>query len=126
MLLECHPELVVAIGCGNEIQIRDICWIRGSLEARRSGRSDGPWWQTLVYVGVVRRLHREILVQHPSDVVAERVLDRWISLEQHAPAQSVVINSGDDGPFFRNPGLLLDNGRHRYEVVSIDIQVDET
>jgi hypothetical protein len=116
VLFERHPEFVMAVLAGDEVQVRDIrriCSRGKTCHTRRCHRSRG---QTFMYVGVVRRRDLQILVQHSSHVVAEGVLNGWIGLKQHSLAQPIVVNGGDDRALFRKAGSL-DDGSHRHEVV---------
>jgi hypothetical protein len=62
-----------------------------------------------MYVGVIRRCDLEILVQHSSHVMAEGVLNGWVSLKEHSFAEPVVVDGGDDWALFRKAGLSLDD-----------------
>jgi hypothetical protein len=69
-------------------------------------------------VRVVARIDLEVLEQHAVDVLAQRVLDSRIRLQQHADPETVVIHRGDDGALFREACFLLDDGRERDDVVA--------
>ena len=113
----------MAIARRHEVQVghvRRIC--RGS-EAGDAWRRYRTGRQTLVHVGVVRRVDSEVPVEHATDVVAERVLHGRIRLQQHPSLESVVVDSGDHRSLFGETGFSLDDRGHRHQVVAIDLEV---
>ena len=92
------------------IECRDDRWL-----ARRRDRSRR---QSLVLVGVVRRIDLEMLVEHARHVVAECVLHRGVGLQLHAGLQAIEVHRGNHGSLFWKPRFLLDDGRECHDVVA--------
>ena len=82
------------------------------------GDAIGPGGSPVMLVRVVRRLDLEILVQHPRDVLAERVLHRGIGLEQHPRLEPVQVHRRDHRALLREARLLLHDRRQRHDVVA--------
>ena len=92
------------------IRLRGIEHVVDRLGIRTSNRSG---WQTGVLVRVIRRIDRQVAIQHALEFeIAYGVLYRRTSLQQHAFVNAVDIEAGDKRHLAFVMTLALDDGRY--------------
>ncbi len=99
-------------------EVVGLLGIDGRYDARQAGIGDGSGRQTLILIGVIGAVHRQIVGGQRRLMLPQSVFHRGVDLEQlmDMGGQAIVNDRGDQGALLVGAGLLLDQRGHRHHL----------
>src|SRR5215831_13783287 len=88
VLFQRWGEAMSSLSIGHKIEIIRVCWRKGRSQRSLARIPDGPRRHAQVRVGIVRRIHMQVLAGQGPGVLSglfQRVNDGRVALQRYAP-----------------------------------------
>src|ERR1700739_1704873 len=103
---------MMSVAITNKIKKLRFVRMHGGLKRASPGIGDWAGRQPGKSIGVIRRIHSQVLMMEASAVCARqlfRVNDAGVRIKRHTMSESVVIDARDARPFLRRCCLFLND-----------------